>query len=120
MAGSLKAMTYTSDTGVNYTVMIDESNGEACGYTAYDGHPPLPRQIQRRYALAYAQEASTIKRKLTFGTLAAWNARKASPTFDLEPYPGIVAIPFVCTFFSGEKLTILTGVDTAINDGDNP
>lgn len=58
MAGSLKSMIYTADSGSRYTVRIDESNGELAGFDdvttaeelAGTVPPPLPKEIKMRYA----------------------------------------------------------------------
>lgn len=74
MAGSKKYMVYTADSGSQYTVSIDESNGELAGFDdvtiameiAGTVPPPLPKNIKMRYA-TLEESATGSSRKIAVG-----------------------------------------------------
>lgn len=114
MAGSLKWFSYTTDVGDQFGIFADESNAELAG-TGVDltgGASPLyalPRNVQPRFA-RYQDATGTIVRK------AIISVQGTAPTTPIiDPSSGA---SLDLTAIVGEKVRILTGVDTGIIDGD--
>lgn len=120
MAGSRKNMMYKDDSGVDYIVMIDESNGETLGFLPLATGNSFSKDIEMRYVQGFFVDAPDIKRKLPVGTHTKWLSLITAPTIDLQRYPGMEAESFRVTYLGGEKRRIRFGTDTGINDGDNP
>jgi len=114
MAGSLKWFSYTTDVGDVFGVFADESNAELAG-TGVDltGQASalyaLPRNVQPRFA-RYQDASGTIVRK---ALISVQGTAPTTPIID----PGSGA-SLDLTAIVGEKVRILTGVDTGIIDGD--
>lgn len=119
MAGSLKWMLYRSDSGRDFAVYIDESNGERAGFTdapAIVGSDTLPRGIKMRYVNVVSPLG--VKRKIWVGspnhpltrggtiTLAQWNGDRQS------------LVNFSVTSYRAEKRRVPFGFDTGITDDD--
>jgi hypothetical protein len=128
MAGSIKEMLYTSDTGEIWLVKVDESNGEAFGFADFTGvetfnQVGVPPGAQMRY-VNWRSDTGQLKRKFWVGkpdhtgfinggavTVATLNGNTAVP------------LPGNLTSAVGEKRrlpnTSTAGEDTGLNDGDN-
>lgn len=69
MAGSLKSMIYTADSGDTFVVKIDESNGELAGFDdvtialeiAGTVPPPLPKNLKMRYATVVEPDSGSTR-----------------------------------------------------------
>lgn len=118
MAGSRKWMVYTDDYGNNYSIQVDESNGEAAGLadltTANQTTPELPRGLKPRYVNLVRAGASgeDIKRKIVVGTLAALDAIITARALTLADGA------YNLTSYQGERRRLPRPTDTAQNDGD--
>ncbi|MEW6498656.1 MAG: hypothetical protein AB1589_40080 [Cyanobacteriota bacterium] len=119
MAGSRKWMLYRSDSGREFAVNIDESNGEAAGFTdapAVVASDTLPRGITMRYVNCVSPQG--VKRKIWVGqpnhpltrggnlVLPQWSGNRQSN------------VNFSVTSFRAEKRRVPFGFDTGINDDD--
>lgn len=120
MAGSIKWFKYTSDTGQEFGISMDESNGEAVSNSDVTGADAgllaLPRNIKPRYAVyrstdgRYTRKIPVTSRTATVATLPA------TITVDAEGSPGQV---LTLAFFQGERVVrIVRADDTGLNDGD--
>ena len=114
MAGSLKWLRYTTDVGDDFGIFADESNAELAG-TAVDltGGASilyaLPRNVKPRFA-RYQDATGTIVRK---AIICVQGTAPTTPIVD--PSSGA---SLDLTAIVGEKVRILTGVDSGILDGD--
>ena len=114
MAGSLKWLRYTTDVGDDFGIFADESNAELAG-TAVDltGGASilyaLPRNVKPRFA-RYQDATGTIVRK---AVICVQGTAPTTPIVD--PSSGA---SLDLTAIVGEKVRILTGVDSGIIDGD--
>jgi len=114
MAGSLKWLRYTTDVGDDFGIFADESNAELAG-TAVDltGGASilyaLPRNVKPRFA-RYQDATGTIVRK---AIICVQGTAPTTPIVD--PSSGA---SLDLTAIVGEKVRILTGVDSGIIDGD--
>lgn len=134
MAGSIDYRTYTSDSGIAYSVRVDKSNASA---TVSGGagellpartanNPPLPKGLKMRYALAYSVNNPRIKRKFYIGTAANITAALAVGSVITAPdYPGSnggpgTSVQFTITAYRGEqnsKIPAFNADDTGLTDG---
>lgn len=117
MAGSIKWMAYTSDTGTVYLRRIDESNGEAAGWADVTSSnlssPVMPRGFKPRYLNCVRTVGGVeIKRKIEVGTLTAFTDFVTAKTITLAD--GTYAI----RSYKGEKQILPIAEDTAQDDGD--
>lgn len=118
MAGSIKWMVYTDDAGNKFSVRIDESNGEACGFedltTANQNTPILPRGAKMRYVNVVAAGASgeDIRRKLYVGTVEAYQNLITTRVVTID------TVGYNVRSFRGERFSFPIPIDTGINDGD--
>ena len=114
MAGSLKWLQYTTDVGDIFGIFADESNAELAG-TAVDltggasALYALPRNVKPRYA-RYQDATGTIVRK---AIICIQGTAPTTPIID--PSSGA---SLELTAIVGEKVRILTGIDSGIIDGD--
>lgn len=120
MAGSRKWMLYRSDNGQDYAVQIDESNGEAGGFTdvpAVAAQQQLPKGMKMRHVLV-KHAASGASRKLYLGTPT--NPLKNGGSVNLLLFGATTAtlVPFNVSKYNGETSSIVFGEDTAQQDGD--
>jgi hypothetical protein len=120
MAGSIKAMLYTADNGDTYAVRIDESNGEACGFS--DVTTPtsngLPRNITMRYVNTFRAAEPVRKRRFWVGTPAAFttilnNGLVSAPLWDDEADED-----WIVSSSRGERVSVYSDIDTGLTDGD--
>lgn len=121
MAGSIKWFKYTTDTGAEFGISMDESNGEAISNTdaagADAGLLALPRNIKPRYVVyrstdgRYTRKIPVTSRTATVATLPA------TISVDVE---GALNQTLALAFFQGERVVrIVRGDDTGLNDGDD-
>lgn len=134
MAGSMKAMIYESDqldgtAAKKYKVWIDESNGEALGFTdvntaADAALPDLPpgwemRKVSAQTTIGTGAAATILKRSFNVGKRTT-DAYAKGANFTAKAYPGGTGTGETWTVkgAQGEVRKFLTGVDTGITDGD--
>lgn len=120
MAGSLKWFIYTTDTGADYALKLDESNVEAVNGGTQDFLNDsevvyaLPRNVKPRYAL-YESADGNRQIKCVALTTTIYNAVPSTVTSITDPIgggtltlkrirPEIISLPF--------------GKDTGLTDGD--
>jgi hypothetical protein len=134
MAGSLTWRQYTSDSGVAYSIKIDESNGNGTVGTTAGALCPIrtansaipPAGLKPRYVNAYNQAVPLQKRRFIIGTAAA-SAALALPgatiTASATAGPGDAAgatVTWVVTSVRGEKsrqAPAFAAPDTGLTDG---
>lgn len=112
MAGSIKWMNYTSDGGTLYATLIDESNGEAGGFSDVTGTGDgvqIPKYLKMRYVNAVS--AAGVKRKFYIGTVDNTLYTDGGSITS----GGVV---FNITSSRGEKTRKVLALDTAQDDGD--
>jgi hypothetical protein len=138
MSGSMTHRTYTSDSGVVYSVKVDESNANAIATngagvsssallparTVNSPYPPCG--MKPRYANCYNSANPNQKRRFKFTTAAAVVLASDGATISAEDYPagggnapGTVQT-WVVTSIRGEKsrkAPSITSVDTGLTDG---
>lgn len=118
MSGSLKWMQYLDDAGTPYLVNIDESNGEAAGFTDVTNlnvnTPLLPKGFQMRYINVVRAGASgeDIRRKIYVGSVAKLTELQGTRVIQLADGD------YNIRSFRGEKKRYAIAIDTAQNDGD--
>lgn len=126
MAGSMKDMLYVADDGNTYTVRIDESNGEAFGFTnvsagtAGTTYSDLPRRMQMRYVLWQGNDVD-VRRKFWCGTPTTPEfVNGGNVTVGILSGNTVVQVPGYLTYAVGEKrrLPRTNAIDTGLNDGD--
>lgn len=134
MAGSLKYFQYTDDAGNNYSVFLDESNGEGTiggvrlclARTA--ASPNLPTKLKKRYVNAFVTATPAIKRKLYLGNPLAIPQALSGGALLVAAVPtaadgASVQVAWTVTSYRGEKnspppaLSTTSG-DTGLTDGD--
>lgn len=120
MAGSLKWMVYMTDSGQQYAVWIDESNGKAGGFLDMSNGvtlQTLPRGIKMRYVNTVNAETG-VRRRIYLGKPD--NPLKNGGTVQLPLYSGNTATmkPFAVSSYRAEKRRTPYGQDTGLNDGD--
>jgi hypothetical protein len=118
MAGSIKWMLYTLDSGNTVPVKCDESNGEACGFDDYTGAAPTAGVIEgkalrkMRYITVYEQSDPDHKGTFWVGKPDSGLMQGVTQTVTID---GVV---WVVSGSVGEKKTFPTAVDTGETDGD--
>jgi hypothetical protein len=137
MSGSLTYRKYTADSGVDYSIKVDESNantiisggggvgGQLCPPRTAN-NPDLPRGLKKRYVLAYSADNPSIRRKFYIGDRSLLAALLLPGTrLSAEEYPGDddtagVVNQWVVTAYRGEKVPIIpafSAPDTGLTDG---
>jgi len=112
MAGSIKWMQYTADSGEIFVVKVDEGNGEALGFDDYAGTGEgnlLPRGFQMRYVNAIS--AAGVQRRF-------WVGDPLDPLFAAGGTVTIDSVAYNITSSRGEKRTRPRGNDSGQLDGD--
>ena len=85
MAGSMKTVTYTSDSGAQYCIKVDESNIEmimGAQVPANGAFPALPKGTTPRYVIVESQ-LGLVKRKIPVLTLARYTAIDGTTPFTI-------------------------------------
>ena len=136
MAGSLTYRTYVADSGVSYSIKIDESNAQAAvsGGSASPlcpvrtgNFPAPPTGLKYRYLLCFNQAEPDQKRRFTVGDpTVIVSATAPGATLTAEAYPGATDTPgsnvtWIITAYRGEKsrgIPAITATDTGLTDGD--
>lgn len=122
MPGSMNNMVYVADSGTEYVVRIDEGNGVAAGFAAYDGTTNgaggrLPKGVEMRY-IQCQHVATGARRRVPVASAA--NAKfLTGGTISLIDYTAapVAAADFVITSAHGEKRAFLTAGDTGLLTG---
>jgi hypothetical protein len=134
MAGSFTWRQYTSDSGVAYSIKIDESNANGTVGTtagalcpARTANLPLaPCGLKGRYVNTYNQASPSQKRRFTVGSLTALTALSAAgATITASAAPGAgdtagATVTWVVTSIRGERLRVAPAfgaTDTGLTDG---
>lgn len=120
MAGSIKYFKYTADTGVEYALRMDESNGEAIGNADFGPTDSaivneVPRNIEPRYAI-YRNVLEGYQRKIVVCSNTE-SAATLPSSLTLKTDEG--DLPFTLTYYRGEAFRrIPTSIDSGLIDGD--
>lgn len=120
MAGSIKWMLYTLDSGETVAKRVDESNGEALGFVNYTGAASVtadPAEVaalrEMRYVYAVNTQDTTQRKKFWVGK-PDFTAYIVGGTFTID------TITWAVTGTVGEKKTFPIEGDTGLVDGDQP
>lgn len=122
MAGSLKWFQYTTNSGDNFGLYMDESNGEVVGNA--DFAPlvsdaviyALPRNVQPRTAL-YRSTDGRVSRRIAVTDPAATIATLPA-SFTVAAIDGNPAYQLNLQSFRGEEIKRIVGFDSGLDDGD--
>jgi hypothetical protein len=133
MAGSKKPFRYRDDSGVDYTVVLDESNSTAvCGgqplfLPRTAAHPLLPSNVTKRYINAFLTSNPNIKRRFWVGNPLAVAQILANAALTAGVYPtandaAVTAVAWTIGSYRGEKTSVApafnaTAGDTGLTDG---
>jgi len=129
MAGSLRLFRYTNDAGADFSLKMDESNGEATigGVTLMRNRvaasPYPPQGFKPRYINAINNADPNIKRKFLVGNPLAIAQINASAAMLASTYPGQTPSSWSYNSIRGERARLVppistTGGDTGLTDGD--
>jgi hypothetical protein len=123
MAGSKKEFLYTSDSGISWTIIADESNTEAVNGTSAQTNTlgvivlPVTKYVRRaRYVSADKLHSATIPiltRADAIAPPATITVNKANGS------GGSLTATLAFKKVYGEKFVAGSGQDTGLNDGDN-
>jgi hypothetical protein len=136
MAGSRTWRSYTSDSGAQYSIQIDESNARAIPTAAGSAGselcpvrtanaPRLPKGLKLRYVNAYNQANPAEKRRFIVGTTSQIPIVTApGATIVSEDYPGAGDTPgttatWIVRGYRGEKVDnapSFSAPDTGLTD----
>ena len=123
MAGSRKWFVYTTDSGTDYGIQLDESNTEAVNggtqdYAAGVAIPfALPRNIKpRRVYYTNSTRTRTISCVALTSTIYTGLINGGVPTIT-DPIAGTGNLGFVRA--TGEQITLPQPLDTGLTDGDD-
>lgn len=120
MAGSNKWFVYTTDTGADYAIKLDESNTEAVNGAVQDFLNDatviyaVPRNVQPRYAI-YENADATRQIKCVALTSTIYNAIPSTVLTITDPIAGGT---LSLARIRPEKITLPFGRDTGLDDGD--
>jgi hypothetical protein len=136
MAGSIKPFRYRDDSGVDYTVRLDESNSTAtCGgvplfLSRTSAHPLLSSGVKKRYVTATLISNPNIRRRFWVGNPLAIPQILAGAAFLAAVYPvagdtAVAPVAWSLGAYRGEKNAIspafnTTAGDTGLTDGTSP
>jgi hypothetical protein len=123
MAGSIKWFVYTTDSGVDYALRLDESNTEAVNggtqdyVTGLNIVPAVPRNIKPRVVF-YTNAARTRTIKCVCLTQTIYNAVVGGsvPTIADTIAGGAATLGLIRA--KGEQIQLPVPLDTGLNDGD--
>lgn len=123
MAGSRDWFVYTSDSGQNYLVNLDESNAEATGFPHFGvgtpKFPPAPKGLTMRYVFGRSRSVDARTRRFYVATVALLNNILTAGTVVAPPYPGSPNETWDITTYQGEtRKNLAITSDTGLNDGD--
>ena len=128
MAGSIKEMLYTSDTGERWLVKVDESNGEVFNFDDFSGVEPfdqvgVPPGASMRY-VNWKSDSGQLKRRFWVGKPnSAAFIEGGAVTVAVLNGNAAVALPGNLTSAIGETRRLpnvsTAGEDSGLNDGDN-
>lgn len=121
MAGSLKWFQYTTDTGVDFGVFMDESNGEAVGNTDWTdssaGLFKLPKNVTPRYARYVSEDGRRAANIIITDNDA--DVTTVPATIDFDVAGSATPVELTLTEFVGERIRLIPRADdTGLNDGD--
>lgn len=121
MAGSIKWFVYTTDSGEDFALKLDESNTEALngGVQDFPAVAPtqfaLPRNVKPRYVI-YRNAAATITRKVIALTATIFgNSLTGAPTIT----DAVSGETLTLYRRVGEIVSLPFGADTGLTDGDD-
>jgi len=120
MAGSNKWFIYTTDTGADYALKLDESNTEEVNSSSQDFLNDatviyaLPRNVKPRYAV-YENAAGTRQIKCVALTTTIYNAVPSAKLTIVDP---IDSGTLTLVRIRPETITLPFGKDTGLQDGD--
>jgi hypothetical protein len=118
MAGSLKFFTYTADDGTLFAAYRDESNVEAANtggtiLISTAAKYKLPSNVRARHAV-FVDTTGRIRRDVTIMNPTAYAALDAASTIVDQVSGETLRLKLK----EGERITLPTLADTALNDGD--
>lgn len=121
MSGSIKWFVYTTDSGDEYGIRMDESNGEAVGNTDYSttstAMMALPRNIVPRQAV-YTSIDGNYTRRIPVTSNSATSATLPA-TITAQVAGSATGVELSLSLFIGERFSALPiAADTGLNDGD--
>ena len=122
MSGSLKYFKYTTDSGDDFAILMDESNGELVGNADFgladDGTLvySLPRNVRPRTAL-YRSTDGVVSRRIPITSNTATIATLPG-TFQVAASDGNPQRTMQLQSFRGEEVKRLFAADTSQDDGD--
>lgn len=124
MAGSIKWFVYTTDTGVDYALRLDESNTEAVNsgtqdyVTGLNISPALPRNIRPR-EIFYTNAARTRTVRCVALTQTIYNAVVGGsvPTIGDPIAGGANTLGLIRA--RGERIQLPVPLDSGLTDGDD-
>lgn len=118
MAGSIKYFKYSADDGTTWAAQRDESNVEAINPGAAGIITPaqkykIPSNLRPRTAV-YVDNTSRIRREIIVLTTAAFVALDATTPITDQVSGELLRLKYT----KGERVTLPSLSDTALNDGD--
>lgn len=123
MAGSIKWFVYTTDTGADFAIKLDESNTEAVNGSTQDFVSglslvdALPRNIKPRYVFyTNADRTRTIRCVCLTPTIYSGVLGGSAPTIPDPIAGGANTLGFIRAV--GEQRTLPAPLDTGLDDGD--
>lgn len=131
MAGSREYFKYVGDDGVEYAILIDESNGEAtCGGTQLcDALTSattqfLPRNIKKRYINATLDSDPKVRRRFWVGAQGAITNILQGDEFKAVVYPVSgdsqgTQEAWTVNSYRGERTSFVSLTDTGLTEGDD-
>lgn len=122
MPGSRKWFKYTTDSGDDFGINMDESNGELVGNADFEATDnaaivyALPRNVNPRSAL-YRSADGLVSRRIVVTSNTA-DISTVTSSFVVPAQDGNPAATMQLQSFRGEEVKRLVSVDTGLTDGD--
>lgn len=123
MAGSIKWFVYTTDTGVDYAIKLDESNTEAVNGSTQDFvtglaiRDALPRNIKpREISYTNTERTRRIRCVALTPTIYSGAINGGVPTIPDPIAGGAATLGLIGA--KGEQIRLPVPFDTGLNDGD--